>query len=105
VPATEASSYGVMRVDEGQRITAFQEKPQDPFTMPGRPDRVLASMGVYVFDAAFLYQQLLVDAELQGSSHDFGRDIIPRLVQEGAPIYAHDFAESCVNMTNGEPYW
>src|SRR5205085_1062316 len=84
----------------------FQEKPQSgAYTMPGRPDRVLASMGVYVFDAAFLYEQLLDDAEHKGSNHDFGRDIIPRLVTERAPIYAHDFVDSCVNMVNGEPYW
>src|SRR6266851_684687 len=84
-PASEASCYGVMRVDANARITAFQEKPAVPFTVPGRPDRVLASMGIYVFDAAFLYEQLLLDAETQTS--------------------AHDFARSCVNMTNGEPYW
>jgi glucose-1-phosphate adenylyltransferase len=104
-PAQECSSYGVMRVDDAGRITAFQEKPAVPFTVPGRPDRVLASMGVYVFDAAFLYEQLLIDAERAGSGHDFGKDIIPALVKEGEAIYAHDFARSCVNMTNGEPYW
>ena len=105
-PVDDAHQYGVMRVDANGRINAFQEKPQnDAFTVPGRPDRVLASMGIYVFDAAFLYEQLLLDAETQASTHDFGKDIIPRLVEEGAKIYAHDFAKSCVNMTNGEPYW
>jgi glucose-1-phosphate adenylyltransferase len=104
-PARDCASYGVLRADERGRITGFQEKPATPFTVPGRPDRVLASMGVYVFDAAFLYEQLLIDAETEGSDHDFGKDIIPRLVKEGAPIYAHDHASSCVNMTNGEPYW
>src|SRR5258706_11965387 len=104
-PAQECSSYGVMRVDDTGRVVAFQEKPAVPFTVPGRPDRVLASMGVYVFDAAFLYEQLLIDAEREGSSHDFGKDIVPALMKEGEAIYAHDFARSCVNMTNGEPYW
>ena len=105
-PADDAHQYGVMRVDANSRVIAFQEKPQNgAFTVPGRPDRVLASMGIYVFDAAFLYEQLLLDAETPGSTHDFGRDIIPRLVAENARIHAHDFANSCVNMTNGEPYW
>jgi glucose-1-phosphate adenylyltransferase len=105
VPIEDASSYGVVQVDSEWRIKGFQEKPQVPFTMPGRPDRVLASMGVYVFDAAFLYQQLLIDAEDPDSGHDFGKDIIPGLVGEGAPVFAHDFHESCINMINGEPYW
>ena len=105
-PASESSSYGVVRADEATgRITAFQEKPPVPFTVPGRPDRIFASMGVYVFDAQFLYEPLSIDAADPNSCHDFGKDVIPRLVKEGAPIYAHDYADSCVNMTNGEPYW
>jgi glucose-1-phosphate adenylyltransferase len=62
-------------------------------------------MGVYVFDAQFLYDELQRDAHDPGSSHDFGKDIIPRLVREKAPSYAHNFASSCVNMTEGIPYW
>ncbi len=104
-PASECSSYGVVRADERGRITAFQEKPTVPFTVPGHPERVYASMGVYVFDAAFLYEQLLADGELEDSTHDFGKDVIPRMVKGGAEVYAHDFARSCVNMINGEPYW
>jgi len=105
-PLEEAGNYGVMRADQNGRVTAFQEKPQAaPFTAPGRPDRVLASMGIYLFDAAFLFEQLLLDAEMADSKHDFGRDIIPRLVAENDRVYAHDFRRSCVNMTNGEPYW
>jgi glucose-1-phosphate adenylyltransferase len=104
-PAHEASSYGVLRTDENGRITDFQEKPAVPFTVPRRPDRVLASMGVYVFEASYLYEQLLRDAETEDSCHDFGKNIIPRLIKEGAAVHAHDFARSCVNMTNGEPYW
>ena len=105
VPLEDASAYGVMRVDSDWRITGFQEKPAIPFPMPGHPDRALASMGVYIFNAAFLYEQLLADAEDKDSCHDFGKDIIPRLVREGGNVYAHDFKDSCVNMTNGEPYW
>jgi glucose-1-phosphate adenylyltransferase len=105
VPVDEASSYGVVQVDRDWHIQGFQEKPQVPFTMPGRPDRTLASMGVYIFDAAFLYEQLQIDASDEESGHDFGKDVIPRLVNEGARVFAHDFHNSCVNMTNGEPYW
>ena len=104
-PASESSSYGVVRADERGRISGFQEKPLVPFTVPGRPDRVYASMGVYVFDAQFLYQALLDDAEIEGSSRDFGKDIIPKLVKQGADVYAHDFTASCVNMNGPEPYW
>jgi glucose-1-phosphate adenylyltransferase len=105
VPIEDAASYGVLQVDSDWRIKGFQEKPQVPFTMPGRPDRVLASMGVYVFDAAFLYERLSRDSEDPDSGHDFGKDIIPSLVRDGTQVYAHDFHHSCVNMINGEPYW
>jgi glucose-1-phosphate adenylyltransferase len=105
-PVEEASQLGVMRTDWRGRITAFQEKPQsDPFTVPGDASKVLASMGIYIFDASFLYEQLLDDAERKDSTHDFGKDLIPFLVNSGAEVYAHDFHGSCVNMTNGRPYW
>jgi glucose-1-phosphate adenylyltransferase len=105
-PACESAAYGVVRADpQSGRITAFQEKPPVPFTVPGRPDRILASMGIYIFDAQFLYEQLKIDAAMPNSCHDFGKDVIPRLVKENAPVYAHNFADSCVNMTNGQPYW
>jgi glucose-1-phosphate adenylyltransferase len=106
VPIEQASSFGVMRTDWRGRITAFQEKPQsNAYTVPGNPQRALASMGIYVFDAKFLYEQLAFDAKIEGSCHDFGKDVIPRLVSGGAEVYAHDFHGSCVNMTNGRPYW
>lgn len=105
-PVEEASQLGVMKVDWRGRITAFQEKPQsNPHTVPGNPKKVLASMGIYIFDADYLYGQLLDDAERTDSSHDFGKDIIPNLVAGGADVFAHDFHGSCVNMTNGQPYW
>jgi glucose-1-phosphate adenylyltransferase len=105
MPVEQASAFGVMRVDSHGQVTAFQEKPAVPFTMPGRPDRVLASMGIYLFDAEFLYQQLLIDASDADSCHDFGRNILPRLVRDGVIVHAHDFSKSCVNMIDGEPYW
>jgi len=105
VPLGEASSLGVMAVDAEHRVTGFHEKPSRPVPAPGRPDRALASMGIYVFDAEFLYDELVRDADDAHSSHDFGKDIIPRLLRERARVCAHDFAGSCVNMNDGIPYW
>ena len=105
VPLADASSLGVMAVDGERRILQFREKPACPAAMPGRPDRALASMGIYVFEAAFLYDALLRDADDPLSSHDFGKDIIPGLIAQGAHVHAHDFATSCVNTSNGVPYW
>ena len=104
-PLVDATQLGVMTVDADWRITAFEEKPARPSPMPGHPDRALASMGIYVFDEAFLYDQLIRDAEDGASSHDFGKDIIPRLVKSGMPVHAHSFGDSCVNMSDGKPYW
>jgi glucose-1-phosphate adenylyltransferase len=104
-PLADATQLGVMAVDANWRISAFEEKPARPAPMPGRPDRALASMGIYVFDEAFLYEQLIRDAEDAASSHDFGKDLIPRLVGSGLPVHAHRFRDSCVNMANGVPYW
>ena len=105
VPLDAARSLGVMSVDDRRRIIDFQEKPEEPVPGPNRPDQVLASMGIYVFDAPFLYAELLRDADDSASSHDFGRDIIPSLVRRGADMFAHNFARSCVNMNAGKPYW
>jgi glucose-1-phosphate adenylyltransferase len=104
VPIDEASAFGVMEVDEADRVVAFQEKPAQPKCIPGHPGRALASMGVYIFDASFLYRLLVRDAEDVESTHDFGRDLIPRLLGR-ARVHAHRYARSCVNMVNGVPYW
>jgi glucose-1-phosphate adenylyltransferase len=105
VPLAEAHQFGVIAVDADARVVAFEEKPAQPVPRPGRPDRALASMGIYVFDADFLYDELLRDADDAGSAHDFGRDMIPNLIAAGARVRAHDFARSCVNMSGGAPYW
>lgn len=105
VPLGEAGAFGVMQVDADARIIGFQEKPARPAPFPGRPDTALASMGIYVFDAAFLYEQLLLDAREGASSHDFGKNVIPTLVEHDRGVFAHYFSESCVNVTNGKPYW
>ncbi len=105
VPIEEASAFGVMGVDEHNRITSFVEKPKNPPAMPGRPDRALASMGIYVFNAEFLFEQLIRDADDPKSSHDFGKDVIPHCVPRYRCI-AHNFANSCVGAkSGGKPYW
>ncbi len=105
VPRHEASEFGVMHVDAQQRVVAFVEKPKDPPPIPGRPDRALASMGVYVFNADFLYDQLIRDHDDPHSSHDFGKDLIPHCVDRSR-VFAHNFAHSCVGMdATGIPYW
>ncbi|MBI3153799.1 MAG: glucose-1-phosphate adenylyltransferase [Burkholderiales bacterium] len=105
VPRPEARAFGVMAVDERRHITAFVEKPADPPPMPGKPDRALASMGIYIFDAGYLWEQLERDMADPGSSHDFGKDIIPRTVEQGQAV-AHPFDLSCVGERDGgEPYW
>ena len=105
VPLADASQFGVMSVDANGRISAFDEKPERPAATPGDPDRALASMGIYVFDEAFLYEQLIRDAEDCKSSHDFGKDLIPWLIKSGLHVHAHRFRDSCVNMSKGAPYW
>nr|WP_315430748.1 glucose-1-phosphate adenylyltransferase [uncultured Albidiferax sp.] len=105
VPRREASAFGVMAVDDNSLITNFLEKPADPPAMPGNPDMSLASMGIYIFNAAFLYAELERDMADPESSHDFGKDIIPRAVRNGNAV-AHPFAMSCVpNVEGEEPYW
>jgi glucose-1-phosphate adenylyltransferase len=105
VPLADATGFGVMAVDETMSVVAFQEKPEHPAPMPGRPDTALASMGIYVFNAEFLYEQLLRDAKDPHSEHDFGKDIIPHLLANGNKLHAHRFSDSCVNMTQDRPYW
>jgi glucose-1-phosphate adenylyltransferase len=105
VPLEEATAFGVVGVNEQKLVTSFIEKPKQPPAIPGRPDRALASMGVYVFNAEFLYEQLIRDADDPKSSHDFGKDIIPRIITRYRCV-AHDFADSCVGITaSGTPYW
>jgi glucose-1-phosphate adenylyltransferase len=105
VPLADASGFGVMHVDEHDRIISFLEKPEHPPTMPGRADMSLASMGIYVFDAAYLYALLRQDADDPQSSHDFGKDIIPYLVRTGKAV-AHHFSKSCVRSSKeAVPYW
>lgn len=105
VPVADATGFGVMDVDDSGRIVDFVEKPAVPPTLPGRPDRSLASMGIYVFDAEYLYEQLRQDMADPTSSHDFGKDIIPKAVQQGCAV-ARSFGDTCIGSKPGqEPYW
>jgi glucose-1-phosphate adenylyltransferase len=105
VPRMEATGFGVMHVDGADNIIAFVEKPADPPAMPDKPDFALASMGIYVFKTRFLMDQLRRDAADSNSSRDFGKDIIPYIVEHGKAV-AHRFTTSCVR-SRGETgsYW
>ncbi len=105
VPRAEANAFGIMAVDQNDVITDFLEKPADPPAIPGKPDVSLASMGVYVFRTARLFEELRRDAATPESSRDFGKDLIPYLVKNAKAV-AHRFADSCVR-TGGETqsYW
>ncbi|MBC7945045.1 MAG: NTP transferase domain-containing protein, partial [Burkholderiales bacterium] len=104
VPVADATSFGVMGVDETWRVSEFLEKPANPPHVPGNPANALASMGIYVFNAGFLYEQLIRDADDPHSSHDFGKDIIPHMVSR-CRVFAQPFADSCVLKVGGVPYW
>ena len=122
VPLAEATAFGVMHVDGDGRIKDFEEKPASPPPIPGREDIALASMGIYVFNTGFLYEQLIKDADTPGSSHDFGKDIIPAVVNRyrvmsypfrgvgpGRPAYWRDvgtvdaFWEANIDLTRVTP--
>ena len=105
VARRDASGFGVMDVDAEDRIVSFLEKPADPPGMPGNPSMSLASMGIYVFNTAFLFELLRRDAADPASSRDFGKDIIPYVVAHGKAV-AHRFSTSCVKSeTESEAYW
>jgi glucose-1-phosphate adenylyltransferase len=105
VPRMEAVAFGVMHVDGTDRITDFVEKPADPPGIPGQEDMALASMGIYVFNTDFLFDQLRRDAADPDSKRDFGGDIIPYIVKHGF-AQAHRFTDSCIRAADEmEEYW
>ncbi len=105
VPRMEATGFGVMHVDASDTIISFIEKPADPPGIPDRPDMALASMGIYVFNTAFLFDLLRRDAANPASDHDFGKDLIPFVVANGKAV-AHRFSASCVRSAQeAEAYW
>ncbi len=100
VPRMERQRFGVMHIDEDDRIIDFLEKPKDPPGMPGKPDVALASMGIYVFDTKFLFEELRRDAADPESSRDFGKDIIPYLVKHGKAVAHHSQPVACVRAAS-----
>jgi len=101
VPRSEAMEYGVMAVDAERRVAAFQEKPSDPAPTPDAPDRSLASMGIYLFTTEVLVRALVQDAKTPRSTHDFGRDVIPRLIADHN-VMAYNLHS---RFQPGRPYW
>ena len=107
-----AGTFGVVVVDQDNRVIGFEEKPTHPTEIPGKPGRVLVSMGNYVFNTDFLYKQLIQDYDDAGSSHDFGKDILPRIVDQHR-VSAYLFAEPDALVDSSEsdaqepcqPYW
>lgn len=104
VPLEDAKGFGVLAVDETDRVVEFAEKPTNPKPMPDDPTKAFASMGIYVFNAKFLYEQLIRDAGEPKSNHDFGGDIIPYIIKK-YKVQAHRFTDSCVGAQNGNYYW
>ena len=102
VEKEESPHLGVVEVDEDNRIRGFQEKPQEPKVLPGKPDYIFASMGIYIFNRDTLFRCLEEDSKNIDSSHDFGRDVLPRLVSQGARVYAYSFHDE---NRKQEHYW
>ena len=101
VERARASAFGVMSMDREQRIVRFTEKPASPEPIPGRQDLALASMGIYVFNTDFLIEQLVRDADTPESGHDFGHDLLPRMI-EHFRVYAYPFRDP---LTGRQAYW
>jgi len=103
VPLASASSFGIMSVDDKHRIREFHEKPKNPKPLPNDPHRALASMGIYIFNMDLLCHELQADSDLTASSHDFGKDIIPRLIETNC-VCAYRFGGETGRVTP-DRYW
>ena len=101
IDRSKSKHLGVVEADAQGRVTGFHEKPANPKTIPGKPDKIYGSMGIYVFNQSVLMQELLEDAKNNKSSHDFGKDIIPQMLKKGMKIVAYNFR----NKDMGEEYW
>ncbi|MFA5093072.1 MAG: glucose-1-phosphate adenylyltransferase [Candidatus Omnitrophota bacterium] len=101
IEKSKSRQLGVVEADADGRVTGFHEKPANPKTIPGKPDRIYGSMGIYVFNQSVLMQELLEDANNNKSSHDFGKDIIPQMLKKGMKIVAYNFR----NENNEDQYW
>ncbi|SGY89762.1 Glucose-1-phosphate adenylyltransferase 2-ADP-glucose pyrophosphorylase 2-ADP-glucose synthase 2 [Moritella viscosa] len=103
IPVAEAKKFGVMAIDENQKIIEFSEKSEHPVPLPNDPENSLASMGIYIFTTDALIDALEKDADNLNSNHDFGKDIIPRLIDK-EKVYAHQFGGSTGRVTE-DAYW
>jgi glucose-1-phosphate adenylyltransferase len=104
VPIEDAKAFGVIGVDARDRVIDFKEKPENPNALPDDQTQAFASMGIYVFNAAFLYEQLIRDADDPRSEHDFGKNVIPEIIDKYR-VFAHRFTDSCLGRDNGVYYW
>jgi glucose-1-phosphate adenylyltransferase len=105
-PVEDGTRFGVLQVDRDWRITEFQEKPAQPNPIPGRPTHCLASMGNYVFTKSKLVEMLTRDAQRKESEHDFGKNVLPMALGEGAKLMAYDFARNPIPGQEGpNTYW
>src|ERR1700760_389012 len=102
VPASDSIHFGVLTATEWNRVTRFSEKPKVPDTLPGRPDTILASMGIYVFNTRLLEKLLIEDAADSRSSHDFGKDILPKAINNNLQVFAYPFQDV---KTRAQSYW
>ncbi|WKU18024.1 glucose-1-phosphate adenylyltransferase [Fervidibacter sacchari] len=102
VPIEDASRFGVMEVDENDRIIGFEEKPQKPKPLPNDPSHALISMGIYLFNTETLVRAVIQDAKRTDSDHDFGKNVIPSLVQQGAQVFAFNIRKELPPLFH---YW
>jgi glucose-1-phosphate adenylyltransferase len=102
VPASESRSYGVLTATEWNRVTRFAEKPAVPDTLPARPEVILASMGIYVFNMQLLQTLLAEDAASESSTHDFGKNVLPDAIAAGRQVFAYPFQDV---KTRAQSYW
>ncbi len=101
IEKSKSKHLGVVEADASGRVEGFHEKPANPKTIPGKPDKIYGSMGIYVFNQSVLMQELLEDARNPKSSHDFGKDIIPQMLNKGMKVVAYNFR----NKNNEDEYW
>jgi glucose-1-phosphate adenylyltransferase len=104
MPLSEATEFGVIEVDQNGKMIGFEEKPQNPKPIPGSPDEALVSMGNYIFESDALCKELREDADNENSSHDFGKDIIPKMFPEGN-VYVYDFSTNKISGEKETTYW
>jgi glucose-1-phosphate adenylyltransferase len=102
VPARESRNFGVLTATEWNRVTRFAEKPEQPDTLPGRSDSILASMGIYVFNSRLLETLLAQDAADANSAHDFGKDVLPAAIAGNRQVFAYPFQDV---KTRAQSYW